>query len=114
VAEIVRAAKRFQEKTGRVVTIEYCLLAGVNDSDAHAAALGALLDGFRAHVNLIPYNAIGEGVSGAVYLRPSRERMVRFLTTLRDAGAVAHFRDTRGDDVNAACGQLRAAMTNDG
>jgi 23S rRNA (adenine2503-C2)-methyltransferase len=117
VAEIVDAARRFQEKTGRVVTIEYCLLAGVNDSEEHAAALGALLDGFRAHVNLIPYNAIGEGVSGAVYARPSRERMVSFLSALRDAGAVAHFRDTRGDDVNAACGQLRetadAAMTND-
>lgn len=107
VADIVAAARRFQEKTRRVVTIEYCLLAGVNDADAHAAALAALLDGFRAHVNLIPYNAIGPGLSGTVYARPSRERMVRFLTLLRDAGTVAHFRDTRGDDVNAACGQLR-------
>jgi 23S rRNA (adenine2503-C2)-methyltransferase len=58
-------------------------------------------------VNLIPYNAIGEGVSGVVYARPSRERMVSFLSALRDRGAVAHFRDTRGDDVSAACGQLR-------
>jgi 23S rRNA (adenine2503-C2)-methyltransferase len=107
VAEIVEAARGFQEKTGRVVTIEYCLLAGVNDSDEHAAALGALLSGFRAHVNLIPYNAIGEGMSGAVYARPPRERMVSFLCSLRDAGVIAHFRDTRGDDVSAACGQLR-------
>ena len=107
VEEIVGAAKRFHERTGRVVTMEYCLLAGVNDSGAHAAALAALLGGFRAHVNLIPYNAIGEGLSGAVYARPSRERMIGFLNALRDAGTVAHFRDTRGDDVNAACGQLR-------
>src|SRR5688572_3065017 len=107
VAEIVDAARRFHEKTARVVTIEYCLLAGVNDSGAHAAALAALLNGFRAHVNLIPYNAIGEGVSGMVYARPSCERTVRFLSILRDAGTVAHIRDTRGDDVNAACGLLR-------
>jgi len=54
VAEIIAAAKRFLEATGRIPTIEYCLLAGVNDSDAHASALGRLLAGFRTHVNLIP------------------------------------------------------------
>jgi 23S rRNA (adenine2503-C2)-methyltransferase len=107
VAEIVEAAKRFQEKTGRVVTIEYCLLDAVNDSDDHARALARLLDGFRAHVNVIPYNPIGAGLSGTRYTRPSRERVIRFLTLLRDGGAVAHARETRGDDVAAACGQLR-------
>jgi 23S rRNA (adenine2503-C2)-methyltransferase len=107
VAEIVGAATRFYEKTGRVVTIEYCLLADVNDSDDHARALARLLDGFRAHVNVIPYNPIGAGLSGTRYARPPRERVVRFLTVLRDGGAVAHARETRGDDVAAACGQLR-------
>jgi 23S rRNA (adenine2503-C2)-methyltransferase len=107
VAEIIAAAKRFYERTRRVVTIEYCLLAGVNDSDDHATALAALLDGFRAHVNVIPYNPIGVGVSGARYERPDRDRVIRFLTVLRDHGAVAHARETRGDDVLAACGQLR-------
>jgi len=99
VAEIIAAAKRFYERTGRVVTIEYCLLAGVNDSDEHARAL--------AHVNVIPYNPIGVGVSGARYQRPGHDGVIRFLTVLRDGGAVAHARETRGDDVFAACGQLR-------
>jgi 23S rRNA (adenine2503-C2)-methyltransferase len=107
VAEIVSAAKRFQERTGRIVTIEYCLLADVNDSDEQANALAELLKGFRAHVNVIPYNPIGVGISGTRYERPARERTLRFLTLLRDGGAVAHIRDTRGDDISAACGQLR-------
>ena len=108
VAEIVDAAKRFHARTRRVVTIEYCLLAGVNDSDDHAHTLAALLDRFRAHVNVIPYNPIGAaGISGTRYERPTRERVIRFLTLLRNAGAVAHARETRGDEVSAACGQLR-------
>jgi 23S rRNA (adenine2503-C2)-methyltransferase len=107
VAQVVDAARRFLQATGRIPTIEYCLLAGVNDSDAQAVALAQLLDGFRAHVNLIPYNPIGAGLSGTVYVRPSRERVISFLSVLREAGTVAHVRDTRGQDVHAACGQLR-------
>ena len=107
VAEIMAAARRFAERSGRIPTIEYCLLAGVNDSDQHARILTSLVGDFRAHVNLIPYNAIGPGLSGTVYQRPSIERIARFLTILRQAGVVAHVRDTRGDDVSAACGQLR-------
>jgi 23S rRNA (adenine2503-C2)-methyltransferase len=108
VAEILAAAKRFHARTGRVVTIEYCLLAGVNDSDDHARALAALLDGFCAHVNVIPYNPIGSaGVSGTLYRRPAHDRVLRFLTLIREGNAVAHARETRGDDVSAACGQLR-------
>jgi 23S rRNA (adenine2503-C2)-methyltransferase len=107
VEEILAAAREYQAKTGRIVTIEYCLLAGVNDSDAQAELLAARLDGFRAHVNVIPYNATGPGLSGAIYVRPSASRVERFLAILRERGVVAHARDTRGDDVAAACGQLR-------
>jgi 23S rRNA (adenine2503-C2)-methyltransferase len=110
VAEVVAAARRFHERTGRIVTIEYCLLDGVNDSPSHAHALADLLAGFRAHVNLIPYNPIGPGVSGVAYGRPPRQRVMQFLATVREAGAVAHVRATRGDDVNAACGQLRETL----
>jgi 23S rRNA (adenine2503-C2)-methyltransferase len=110
VAEIMAATRRFLERTDRVPTIEYCLLAGVNDSDAQAEMLADLMDGFRAHVNLIPYNAIGAGVSGVTYARPSGERVQRFLDILRDRGVVAHVRVTRGDDVSAACGQLRETI----
>ncbi|HEV2295839.1 MAG TPA: 23S rRNA (adenine(2503)-C(2))-methyltransferase RlmN [Tepidisphaeraceae bacterium] len=106
-SEIMAATRRFLQRSGRVPTIEYCMLAGVNDSDAQAALLADLMQGLRAHVNLIPYNAIGAGISGAVYARPSEARLRRFIETLRDRGVVAHFRTTRGDDVAAACGQLR-------
>jgi 23S rRNA (adenine2503-C2)-methyltransferase len=107
VAEIVAAARRFHECTGRIVTVEYCLLAGVNDSNTQAHLLAALLAGFRAHVNLIPYNPIGAGLTGVAYARPADERVTHFLGILRNAGVVAHVRETRGDDVAAACGQLR-------
>jgi 23S rRNA (adenine2503-C2)-methyltransferase len=106
VADILAAASAYQERTGQIVTIEYCVLADVNDSDEQAAQLARLLSGFRAHVNLIPYNWIGSGLSGVNYRRPSPERLERFLNILRDAHVVAHFRRTRGDDVAAACGQL--------
>jgi 23S rRNA (adenine2503-C2)-methyltransferase len=107
VADIMTAARAYQARTGRIVNLEYCMLAGVNDSDAQANELARLMEGFRAHVNLIPYNTIGAGLSGIAYQRPSAERMDRFMQILRDAKVVAHFRRTRGDDVSAACGQLR-------
>src|SRR5258707_5660812 len=104
VAQIIDAARRFAAKTRRIPTIEYCMLAGVNDSDDHAHALANLMCGFRAHVNLIPYNSIGAGLSGKIYARPPVARIASFITILRDAGVVAHTRDTRGDDITAACG----------
>jgi 23S rRNA (adenine2503-C2)-methyltransferase len=107
VAEIIAAAKRYDARTGRVVNIEYCMLGGVNDSDEQAHLLADLLDGFRAHVNLIPYNPIGVGVRGVTYIRPTEARVAAFLNILRDRNVVAHVRVTRGDDVAAACGQLR-------
>jgi 23S rRNA (adenine2503-C2)-methyltransferase len=106
VAAIMAAAKRFHDKTRRIVNIEYCLLGGVNDSDEHARKLAELMSGFRAHVNLIPYNAIGPGLSGVEHHQPSAGRVGRFLEILRAARVVAHPRQRRGDDVNAACGQL--------
>ena len=63
--------------------------------------------GFRAHVNLIPYNPI----ESADHQTPSRQRVIEFLQILRDRHVIAHLRETRGDDVNAACGQLRAVSS---
>ena len=110
VADIIAAAKRFGANTRRIPTIEYCLLSGVNDSDDHAQSLADLMGGFKAHVNLIPYNAIGSGLTGVTYARPGRQRVLAFMGILRDRKVVSHIRDTRGDDVNAACGQLRQAV----
>jgi len=73
-----------------------------------------LMRGFRAHVNLIPYNAIGVGVTGISYRRPAEERVRAFLDVLRGAGVCAHVRVTRGEDVAAACGQLRARIKDAG
>jgi 23S rRNA (adenine2503-C2)-methyltransferase len=111
VADIMAAARRFEAATGRIPTIEYTLLAGVNDSDEQARLLADLMDDFRAHVNLIPYNYIGPGLSGAIYRKPDEDRMNQFLKILRDRRVVAHFRRTRGDDVSAACGQLRETLS---
>lgn len=108
VAQIMAAAERFALKTGRIPTIEYCMLAGVNDSEDQARKLAGLMRGFRAHVNLIPYNSIGAGISGRIYEQSSTQTVSDFVRILRDAGVVTHVRETRGDDVSAACGQLRA------
>src|SRR5207248_1839004 len=107
VSEILAAARDFARRTDRYVTIEHTMLAGVNDSDEQAALLADALDGFRAHVNLIPYNPIGAGSSGRIFICSSSERMARFAGILTSRRVVAHFRRTRGDDVAAACGQLR-------
>jgi 23S rRNA (adenine2503-C2)-methyltransferase len=106
VAEVLDALRRFALRTGRIPTVQYCLLAGVNDADDQADQMALLLGGLTAHVNLIPYNAIGAGLSGAVYRRPAQERIDAFARILSAHGVVVHVRRTRGDDVAAACGQL--------
>lgn len=108
VADIIAAAKRFLAEAKLFPNIAYCLLDGINDSDEHARRLADLVEGFRAHVNLIPYNHIGPGISGTVYKPSPPERLQRFLRILHDRKIVAHGRDSRGGDANAACGQLRA------
>lgn len=108
IADIMAAADRFQAVRGQPVTIQYCLLHGINDSEAHAQALAALLQGRRMHVNLLRYNHTGAGLSGTVYTASPDEVAERFAALLRRQGVVAHFRRSRGSDIAAACGQLRA------
>jgi 23S rRNA (adenine2503-C2)-methyltransferase len=93
------------------VNIEYCLLAGVNDSLEQASLLAKLMRGFAAHVNLIPHNPIGPGINGVEYRRPELSHVERFAEVLRERGVVTHIRVARGDDVAAACGQLRQTTT---
>jgi 23S rRNA (adenine2503-C2)-methyltransferase len=105
IAELRRMADRWFDATGRDVTFEYVLIDGVNDGDAHAKAL-ARLGGSHRNVNVIPMNP----VPFAPDLRaPTPERLESFLAILRRAGVVVHARRQRGDDVAAACGQLRLA-----
>jgi 23S rRNA (adenine2503-C2)-methyltransferase len=111
VAEILGAARRYQSITGRIVNVEYCMLAGVNDSLDQASLLAKLMRDFPAHVNLIPHNPIGLGISGVEYHRPDAQRIEHFASILRESGVVTHIRIARGDDVAAACGQLRETTT---
>jgi 23S rRNA (adenine2503-C2)-methyltransferase len=101
--DIVAAAREYFEQTGREVTLEYILLAEVNDRVAHAKALARLCRSLRANVNLIRYNE----VAGLPYRRPSSSDVLAFQQVLRDAGVNAHVRRSRGRDIDAACGQLR-------
>jgi 23S rRNA (adenine2503-C2)-methyltransferase len=107
VGEVLAAADRYQAASGRVTTIQYCLLEGVNDSLAQARDLARLLNGRRMHVNLLRYNPTGLSLRGRCYAPSSPERTEAFLRELRACGVVAHLRRARGQDIDAACGQLR-------
>ncbi len=91
--------------TGRRVTFEYVLLAGVNDSPAQALELAQHLRGFQSHVNLIPYNPISE----VDYQRPNSRQIQAFMDALKRQHIAASVRRSRGLERDAACGQLRAA-----
>jgi 23S rRNA (adenine2503-C2)-methyltransferase len=104
IAALLDAARHFPLSHGRRVTFEYVLLAGVNDSDADADRLPRLLRGIPAKVNLIPWNPF----PGPEFQRPSAERIRTFQERLRAAEVSVYIRSPRGDDIDAACGQLAA------
>jgi len=91
-----------QVDKNRVVTIEYTLLAGVNDNVAQARELAELLRDVPCKINLIPFNTFAQ----SEYQRPSGNAVSRFWQVLVDAGYIVTVRTTRGDDIDAACGQL--------
>ncbi len=101
--DILDAARFYFERTGREVTLEYILLAGVNDRPEQARDLVRLCRTLRANVNLIRYNE----VDGLPFGRPTAQAVVAFQETLRRGGVNAHVRRSRGRDIDAACGQLR-------
>jgi len=107
IADILAAADRFQARRGRPVTIQYCLLRGVNDSAGQAHALAGLLAARRMHVNLLRYNPTGLSLRGHAYEPSTDSAAEAFAEILRGCGLVAHFRRSRGPDIDAACGQLR-------
>ncbi|MBR7104655.1 MAG: 23S rRNA (adenine(2503)-C(2))-methyltransferase RlmN [Lentisphaeria bacterium] len=102
IAEILRAADICRDRTGRLYTLEYTLLAGINDSVAQAEALGHLARAHRAKINLIPYNE-----TDSVFKRPSREAIEAFERAAAATGATVTRRVERGAKSAAACGQLR-------
>jgi 23S rRNA (adenine2503-C2)-methyltransferase len=106
-AQLLQAARAFPLGHGRKVTFEYVLLAGVNDADADAERLPRLLGDLPSMVNLIPWNPF----SGPQFQRPSAERIRTFQEILRRRGVQTFIRTPRGDDIDAACGQLAARAT---
>ena len=110
IADILAAADRFQARRGRVVTIQYCLLRGVNDTSEHAQTLADVLGSRRMHVNLLRYNPTGISLRGQAYERTAEPAAEAFAAILKGRGLVAHFRRSRGPDIDAACGQLRRRL----
>jgi 23S rRNA (adenine2503-C2)-methyltransferase len=100
--DLVAAMKAIPLQSGRKVTAEYVLLAGINDSEKDAGDLARILKGARVKVNLIPYNAHEYGE----FASPSRETADRFREVLIEGGIQAITRERRGADIRAACGQL--------
>jgi 23S rRNA (adenine2503-C2)-methyltransferase len=101
--EILDAGRYYFEQTGREVTLEYILLAGVNDRPEHARELVKVCRTLRSNVNLIRYNE----VSSLPFGRPESRDVTAFQEILRQGGVNAHVRKSRGRDIDAACGQLR-------
>ncbi len=100
---ILEAADRYFEVSGRRLTFEYVLLGELNDQAEHAHKLAKLLRGRLALINVIPYNP----VAGLPYRTPTKKAQQRFVQILEEGGLNVHIRERKGDEINAACGQLR-------
>jgi 23S rRNA (adenine2503-C2)-methyltransferase len=108
IARLLEAVRKFPLEKRRRVTFEYVLLDGVNDTDADAERLPRLLRGIPAKVNLIPWNPHQLTDGTTPYRRPSDERVRAFQSALKARGLAVYVRRPRGDDIDAACGQLAA------
>lgn len=107
-SQLLDECREYVQITGRRVTFEYILLAGVNDLSENALELAQLLKGFQTHVNLIPYNPISE----ADYQRPNSKRINQFADILKQKKIAVSTRYSRGLEADAACGQLRSRLSN--
>ena len=100
---LLPAAQAFQQKHGRMLTLEFILIDGVNDSLEQAEHLSKIAHDLHAHVNCIPYNK----VDGLEWKRPNVRRQDAFVNVLRLRGVSVTIRREKGHDIDAACGQLR-------
>jgi len=109
IAKLLDACREYLEVSPRdFITFEYVMLKGVNDAPDHARELAKLLKSVPSKVNLIPFNPFPD--SG--FETTDMERVKRFQQILLDAGYIATIRRTRGDDIDAACGQLAGQVVN--
>jgi 23S rRNA (adenine2503-C2)-methyltransferase len=108
IAELLDACWHYIDKqNGRSITFEYVMLDGVNDKPEHARQLARLMQGHPAKLNLIPFNVF----PGTHYRRSPTATILKFRDILNDHGVIATTRRTRGDDIEAACGQLAGRVT---
>jgi 23S rRNA (adenine2503-C2)-methyltransferase len=108
IAELLSACWHYLDKqNGRSITFEYVMLDGVNDKPEHARQLARLMRGHAAKINLIPFNVF----PGTRYRRSPAAAILKFRDILNDHGVIATTRRTRGDDIDAACGQLAGRVT---
>ncbi len=103
-AQLIQTLKKYPAAQRRPLTFEYVMLRGINDSQLDALQLVRLLQGLHAKVNLIPLNESPD----VPFQRPARETMLAFQQALWKAGLTATLRESRGRDILAACGQLKA------
>jgi len=108
IAELLAACWHYiDQQNGRSITFEYVMLDGVNDKPEHARQLARLMQGHPAKLNLIPFNVF----PGTRYRRSPAAAILKFRDILNDHGVIATTRRTRGDDIEAACGQLAGRVT---
>ncbi len=107
-SEVLDACRYYFAQTGRRLTFEYSLVAGVNDTDEDAAQLAQLLHGINCHINLIPVNPVKE----RDFVQPDRSRVEAFQHKLEKRGMQVTIRREMGRDINGACGQLRRSYMN--
>ncbi|PWT96266.1 MAG: 23S rRNA (adenine(2503)-C(2))-methyltransferase RlmN [Candidatus Melainabacteria bacterium] len=104
--ELIPALKDYAETSGRRVTIEYVLLAGVTDSAQQAKGLADMVRDIHCNVNLIPFNPIYDENGKSLYKRPTRAAQEQFKKIVERSGRTVTIRLERGTDIDAACGQL--------
>ena len=102
--ELMQALREYSEDNHRRLTFEYILLHGINDSDEMAITLANLVRGMNAYINLIPYNQVDENG----FIGVDDKKALHFYDILMKHGVKATLRQKHGDDIDAACGQLRA------
>jgi len=107
VKDLIEACRRYNKATKRQITFEYIMIKDVTCTDEAARQLGRLLKGLLCKINLIPYNPVDE----FEHQPPSRNKMFSFRNHLQKFGIFATIRQPRGQDVSAACGQLRHKTT---
>jgi len=107
--ELLKVCRSLPLPSRRRITFEYVLIGGINDSEEDADRLARLLHGIRAKVNLIPYNPINNKYLTTRFNRPNNESILDFQRILINRGITTIIRKSKGQDIEAGCGQLRAS-----